>query len=231
MILQNGIGFMQSESNQYVQGHDKNVPKSDVYDPFLTSGTLIQQLQRNPADQDAWQRFVCKYSPLIRLWCRQWKLQEADTEDLLQNVLLEISRNMQIAQWRKEGRFRYWLKTIVYRAWCDLLKRLQRPGAGSGDSQVIRLLQNVAARDDLLCRLEQMSQREMLELAMTEVKTRVQPHTFEAWRMMSMDGASGVETAAALSMNTGAVFVARSRVDQLMSDIVRRLDAEPDEKQ
>ncbi len=215
---------MNSESNQ------DELRKLETADPFLTSMTLIQQLQKNPADEEAWQRFAAKYSPLIRLWCRQWKLQEADTEDLMQNVLLEISRNMQITQWRQEGRFRYWLKTIVYRAWCDLLKRLQRPGVGSGDSQVIQLLQNVAARDDFLNRLEQLCQREILELAMAEVKNRVQPHTFEAWRMMSLDGATGAETAAALNMNTGAVFVARSRVDHLMSEIVRRLDAEPDKQ-
>jgi RNA polymerase sigma-70 factor (ECF subfamily) len=212
---------MNDESNQ------DDVQKQDFKDPFLTSRTLIRQLQRNPADDDAWQRFAATYAPLIRLWCRQWKLQEADTEDLMQNVLLEISRNMQIAQWRQEGRFRYWLKTIVYRAWCDLLKRLQRPGAGSGDSQVVQLLRNVSARDDFLNRLDQLCHRELLDLAMAEVKTRVQSHTFEAWRMMSIDGASGAETAASLNMNTGAVFVAKSRVDQLMSDIVRRLDADP----
>ncbi|MCA9060303.1 MAG: sigma-70 family RNA polymerase sigma factor [Planctomycetaceae bacterium] len=164
---------------------------------------------------------------MIRLWSRKWKLQEADAEDLMQNVLLEICRNAQIAQFRQEGRFRYWLKTIVYRSWCDLLKRLQRPGGGSGDSQVLQLLHNVAARDDLLHRLDQEYRRELLELAMAEVKSRVQPHTFDAWRMMSLEDTSGADAAEALNMSTGAVFVAKSRVDRLMSEVVRRLDAEP----
>lgn len=193
-------------------------------DPFQTSVTLIHRLQQNPDDSQAWKDFTEKYAPLIRLWSRQWKLQEADAEDLLQNVLLEISRNKQLAQFRQEGRFRYWLKTIVYRSWCDLLKRLQRPGGGSGDSQVLQLLHNVAARDDLLNRLDREYRRELLELAMTEVKSRVQPSTFEAWRMMSLDNASGAETSNSLNMTTGAVFVAKSRVDRLMSEVVRRLD-------
>lgn len=205
--------------------HDN--PDCEHQDPFLTSHTLIRSLQRNPNDQAGWQRFAEKYTPLIRLWSRQWKLQEADAEDLTQNVLLEISRCAQIAQFRQEGRFRYWLKTIVYRSWCDLLKRLQRPGGGSGDSQVLQLLHNVAARDDLLSRLDEEYRRELLELAMTEVRDRVQPHTFEAWRMMSLDNVSGAATADALNMSTGAVFVAKSRVDRLMSETVRRLDADP----
>ncbi|MCA9066154.1 MAG: sigma-70 family RNA polymerase sigma factor [Planctomycetaceae bacterium] len=205
--------------------HDN--PDCEHQDPFLTSHTLIRSLQRNPNDQAGWQRFAEKYTPLIRLWSRQWKLQEADAEDLTQNVLLEISRCAQLAQFRREGRFRYWLKTIVYRSWCDLLKRLQRPGGGSGDSQVLQLLHNVAARDNLLHRLDQEYRQEILELAMIEVRNRVQPHTFEAWRMMSLEHATGEATADALNMSTGAVFVAKSRVDRFMSETVRRLDADP----
>ena len=79
----------------------------------------------------------------------------------------------------------------------------------------------------LLRLLDEEYRRELLELAMTEVRDRVQPHTFEAWRMMSLDNVSGAATADALNMSTGAVFVAKSRVDRLMSETVRRLDADP----
>jgi RNA polymerase sigma factor (sigma-70 family) len=193
-------------------------------DAFCTSHTLLGRLQNDPQDQAAWKEFAEKYGRLIRLWCREWRLQDADTQDVTQNVLLEISRNMQIGQYRREGRFRYWLKTITYRAWCDYLKRQQRPGAGSGDSAILSLLNNSEARDDLLERLDAECRSELLEIAMQQAQQRVQENTFEAWRFMSLEGLSGAETAKRLGMNAGAVFVARSRVSLMLSEIVRQLD-------
>jgi len=201
---------------------DNDSPRST--DLFRTSLTLLGRLQHDPADQAAWTEFSERYGRLIRIWCGEWRLQNADIEDVTQNVLLEISRNMQIAQYRQDGRFRYWLKTIAYRAWCDYLKRQQRPGGGTGDSAIIRVLENVQARDDLLERLDAECRSELLEAAMQQVRTRVQPNTFEAWRLMSLEGLSGADTAAQLGMNAGAVYVARSRVSLMLSEIVRRLD-------
>ena len=198
-------------------------------DAFRTSHTLLGRLQDDPQDQVAWAEFAEKYGRLIRLWCREWRLQDADTQDVTQNVLLEISRNMQIGQYRREGRFRYWLKTIAYRAWCDYLKRQQRPGAGSGDSAVLRLLNNSEARDDLLARLDAECRSELLDIAMQEVRQRVQENTFEAWRLMSLEGLSGAEAAERLDMNVGAIFVARSRVSLMLSEIVRQLDPDTQE--
>jgi len=197
-------------------------------DAFLTSHSLLGRLRQCPHDQEAWSMFADRYGKLIRIWCRQWHLQNADIEDVTQNVLLEISRGMQLTQYRNEGRFRYWLKTIAYRAWCDYLKRQQRPGGGSGDSVIVRLLNNAQARDDLLKQLDDECRRELLDAAMHEVQSRVQSHTFESWRLMSFEGRSGEEVAASLGINIGSVFVAKSRVDRLMTEVVKRLDREPE---
>jgi RNA polymerase sigma factor (sigma-70 family) len=202
---------------------------SPINDQFRTSLTLLGRLQHDPADQAAWTEFSERYGRLIRIWCGEWRLQNADIEDVTQNVLLEISRNMQIAQYRQDGRFRYWLKTIAYRAWCDYLKRQQRPGGGTGDLAIIRVLENVQARDDLLSRFDAECCSELLEIAMSQVRERVRPNTFEAWRLMSLDGFSGADAAAQLGMNVGAVFVARSRVSMMLSEIIRQLDPDTDD--
>jgi RNA polymerase sigma-70 factor (ECF subfamily) len=76
-------------------------------------------------------------------------------------------------------------------------------------------------------RLDDECRRELLDAAMNEVRSRVQTSTFESWRLMSFEGCSGEEVAQTLGINVGTVFVARSRVDRLMSEIVRRLDREP----
>jgi DNA-directed RNA polymerase specialized sigma24 family protein len=52
---------------------------------------------RSPLDQAAWNEFVERYGRRIYGWCRQWGLQEADAEDVTQDVLLRLARKMQVA--------------------------------------------------------------------------------------------------------------------------------------
>jgi len=63
--------------------------KLDSTDP--TSATLIGRVGLGSSDQAAWERFVDLYGPRIRGWCRRWGLQEADSEDVTQEVLLRLS--------------------------------------------------------------------------------------------------------------------------------------------
>lgn len=193
-------------------------------DDLPTSVSLLARLHERPRDQHAWSAFVTRYGGLIQRWCRGWGLQESDAQDVTQNVLLELSRQMQLQQYRGDGRFRGWLRTIAYRAWCDYAKRQRRPGGGSGESGVVRVLNSIEAREDFLTAVERECDRELLEIAMQRVKARVQPHTWEAFRLMTFEGLSGADTAARLQMKTGSVFVAKSRVDRMLSDEVTALD-------
>src|SRR3954471_852616 len=40
-----------------------------------TSLTLLERVQRFPADREAWDEFVRRYHPVIHAWCRKWGLQ------------------------------------------------------------------------------------------------------------------------------------------------------------
>src|SRR4051794_25181714 len=66
----------------------------ETIDP-ATSASLLIRLQQAPADQDAWLEFLRRYGPRIHNWCRRWGLQEADAQDVTQNVLLKLTRAMQ----------------------------------------------------------------------------------------------------------------------------------------
>jgi RNA polymerase sigma-70 factor (ECF subfamily) len=124
------------------------------------------------------------------------------------------------------GSFRGWLKTIAYRAWCKFLDGRAR--AGSGDSAVAAVLESVAAGDDLMQRLEEECNRELLEQAMARVRLRVQPRTWEAFRLLALEEGSGSEVAAQLGMKVGAVFVAKSNVRKMIEEEISRLDRTPD---
>jgi len=64
----------------------------DSIDP--TSATLLDRVGLSPNDQMAWARFVGLYGSRIRGWCRQWGLQESDSDDVTQDVLLRLAQKL-----------------------------------------------------------------------------------------------------------------------------------------
>src|SRR5436305_6703044 len=102
-----------------------------------TRVTLLGRLRRDPTDAAAWGEFVEHYGGKIYGWCRKWNLQEADAQDVTQMVLLKLSQKMGEFVYDPSRSFRAWLKVITHHAWQDFVKERQRPGLGSGDSQVL----------------------------------------------------------------------------------------------
>ena len=200
---------------------DPNVP---------TSPTLLGRLGRVPADHAAWAEFAERYGRKIYGWCRRWGLQEADAEDVTQDVLLRLARKMRDFRYDPARSFRAWLKTVTHHAWRDFAEGLNRPGARGGDSRNLELLQTVEARDALVSDLDRECERELLDEALARVRLRVQPHTWQAFHLLAVEGRSGAEAAARLGMKVAAVFVARSKVQKMAREEVRKLDGRAPEE-
>jgi RNA polymerase sigma-70 factor (ECF subfamily) len=190
-----------------------------------TSVSLLGRLGTDPTDAAAWGEFVRRYGPKVLLWCRHWNLQPADADDVTQNVLLRVARQMATFRYDPARSFRGWLKTIAHAAWCDWLEAQRRPGQGSGDTAMLERLMTVEARDDLLRQLEDEYDRELLDLAAAQVRLRVAPHTWEAFHLQAIEGLPGAEAAARLGMKVGAAFVAKSKVQRMLRDLIEELDA------
>jgi RNA polymerase sigma-70 factor (ECF subfamily) len=186
--------------------------------------TLLGRLRRNPGDQKAWAEFVEQYGPRIYSWCRRWDLQEADAQDVTQNVLLRLAQKLHEFSYDPSRSFRAWLKTLTQHAWSDFVESRKRGGMGSGDSQVLRLLGSLEAREDLLARLDGEFDRELLEQAIALVRLRVAPQTWEAFRLTAIEGLSGAEAAERIPMQVAQVFVARRRVQKMLQAELERLE-------
>jgi RNA polymerase sigma factor (sigma-70 family) len=185
-----------------------------------TSTTLLGRLRCQPADQEAWKEFVWRYGPHIFQWCRKWNLQEADAQDVTQNVLLKLAGKMQTFQYDASRSFRGWLRTLTLHALSDFLQERQR-----SDPQALHSLSAAAARDSLLHDLEEEFDRELLEKAMVRVRQRLAPHKWQAFALTALEGLSGSEAAARLHMKVATVFTAKSKVQQLLHKEVQQLEA------
>jgi RNA polymerase sigma-70 factor (ECF subfamily) len=174
---------------------------------------------------EAWPQFVQRYGPLLYRWCRAWNLQEADAEDVTQTVLAKLAQRLHTFRYDSAQSFRAYLKTLAHYAWCDLLEAYRQPGAGTGDSQVLRHLEATATRDDLAQRLREEFDQELVEQALQRVQQRVEAKTWEAFRLTALEGWSGAETAERLGLTVAAVFKARSRIQQMLKEEVASADA------
>src|SRR5262245_15050843 len=188
-----------------------------------TSATLLARLRQAPADQAAWAQFTERYGRKIYAWCRQWNLQEADAEDVTQTVLLKLAEKMQTFDYDRERSFRAWLKTVTRNAWSDFWSG-RKIAVAAGGSMAVELLRTVEAREDLVKRLDDEFDRELLDEASARVRQRVTPRTWQAFEMTAVQGKSGAEAAAALDMKVATVFVARSKVQKMLQEEIKKMD-------
>jgi RNA polymerase sigma factor (sigma-70 family) len=186
--------------------------------------TLLGRLRRDPTNQTAWGEFVDQYGPKLMGWCQKWRLQEADAQDVTQNVLLKLAEKLRDFTYDPSRSFRAWLKTVAHNACSDFLESRQKPGLGSGDSQIGHVLLNAEAREDLLNHLEQEFDREILEEAMMRVRLRVAPQTWQAFWLTACEGVSGADAATRIPMQVAQVYVAKRRVQKMLQEEVARLE-------
>lgn len=195
-----------------------------------TSPTLLDRLRRDPANQAAWSEFLQRYTPRIYGWCRRWDLQPADAEEVTQNVLLKLVGKLATFAYDPSRSFRGWLKTLTHHAWIDYLESVKSRGIGGDGSRAMAVLQSIEARDDLVQRLEEEFDHELLEEAMARVRKRVEPQTWEAFRLTSLEGLSGAEAAVRIPMKEAMVFIARGRVLKLLRQEVQNLEGAADQE-
>jgi RNA polymerase sigma-70 factor (ECF subfamily) len=191
-----------------------------------TSLTLLERLQHNPDDPQAWNLFIERYQPRIRRWCLTWGLQDSDADDVAQEVLVKLFAALRKFQYDPSRSFRAWLKTVTQHAWSDFVAARRRdPGHAAGRIETIT--DSAEARSDFERQLEDAFDRELLEVAMHRIQKRVKPATWDAFRLTAVEGLSGAEVAGRLGIPVAHVFVAKHRVQKMLQEEVRNLKDEP----
>jgi RNA polymerase sigma-70 factor (ECF subfamily) len=188
-----------------------------------TRVTLLARLRLDQTDQVAWADFVERYGRHIYRWCRQWKLQDADAEDVTQAILLKLAQKLPEFAYDPTRSFRGWLKTLAHHAWRDFVDS-RRPAQGTGDQSVWELLDTLEARDDLVLKLEEAYDLELLEAAQARVRLRVAPHTWEAFKLVALEGKPAAEVALTVQMQVAMVYVAKSKVQKMLQEEIKNLE-------
>src|SRR5262245_17259195 len=143
-------------------------------DQMQTRLSLLMRLTRpGPFDERAWREFVDQYAPLIYDWCCRHQLQETDARDVTPQVMLKLAKQLPTFSYDPSKSFRAWLRKLTHHAWVDFLADQNQ--RGSGDTGIWQVLASVESRDDLLQRIEEQFDLEMLDVAVANVRARVEP--------------------------------------------------------
>jgi RNA polymerase sigma-70 factor (ECF subfamily) len=181
-------------------------------DPETRRSLLLRLRDRD--DTRAWEEFVEIYEPLLYRLARGRGLQHADAEEMVQEALVAVASS--IERWDPDpihGSFRGWLFCIARNVTINFLTR-RRPGQqGAGGTSLQLLLEGHPDPDsEAAADFEPQYQREVFHWAVRQIRAEFRPSTWQAFWKTAVDGEPISETAAALGLSIGAVYMARSRV-------------------
>ena len=177
-----------------------------------TSVTLLERVRSR--DQDAWQRLLHLYTPLVAYWCRHGGVHAQDAEDVCQEVFQAVAVGLEGFRREHAGEtFRGWLRGITRHKILDYFRRRRQPQAEGGtDAQ--RRLAGVAQAETPLPDTDD-PEEELTRLyhrALELVRSEFEARTWQAFWRAAVDGHATDIIATDLGMSAVAVRKAKSRV-------------------
>jgi RNA polymerase sigma factor (sigma-70 family) len=185
--------------------------------------SLLLQL-KNGANQAAWEEFVAVYSPVIYRFARGRGLQDADAQDLAQNVLSAVADGIQGFKPDKgRARFRTWLCRIASNQTITMFRR-RKPDTARGGTTALAVLER-QMRDEAT-ELELNYRREAFRMLARRARMEFEEATWQAFWMTAVEGISVEETARSLGRTVGSIYTARSRIIHRLQEMARAYERE-----
>src|SRR5262249_8979133 len=170
-----------------------------------TSLSWLGRLAGDPTEGD-WKQLLDVYGPLLRSWLARSGVAMADHDDLVQEVLIVVVRQVSEFDHRGPGAFRAWLRGIL----ANPIRKYFRDLAPSSPAIDLDAL---AASDSLLGREMDREHDEYLAArALRAVEGDFAPATWAAFKRHVLDGRVAQEVASELGMSINSVLLAKSRV-------------------
>jgi RNA polymerase sigma factor (sigma-70 family) len=194
----------------------------DLRSSLGTQASLIQRV-RDLTDTASWAEFDRLYRPFLFKIARRSGLPLEDADEVVQEVFAKVAQA--IVEFRldhERGRFRGWLKAITVR------KLIDRRRARDRSVSPVAMTSDPLVFDSLEEEWDRAYRRHVLDHAMEEVRSRIEPKTWTCFEEHTLRRRRADEIAAELGMTVNAVYVNAFRTIQRIREQCRDYEEEKD---
>lgn len=187
-----------------------------------TSESLLFRLQDSPdgdIDQNAWEKFVQLYTPLMFHWARKVGLQQSDAADLVQDVLSIVFRRLPDFQYDTSGSFRGWLRTVTLNKFREKKRKRVTDVSVASNSvlEQISSLQRAESTWDLDYG------RMLMQQTMELMEPDFHPGTWKALRAVMAEGMTVDQAAEATGVSVWTIYSAKARLMKRLREELKGL--------
>jgi RNA polymerase sigma-70 factor (ECF subfamily) len=173
-----------------------------------TSTSLLNRLKEAAPDSPQWVRFHELYRPFIQYWIARIASAPGEVEDLTQEVLVVVVRELPRFQRQRDGSFRAWLRQVTLNRCRAFFKSRKHEQAASGD--MLDQLQDPGS--DLSHQWDRDHDRHVAGQLLRLAKNDFEATTWSAFERFALDGQPAAAVARELGMTENAVLLAKHRV-------------------
>ena len=184
---------------------------------LTTDITLLERI--TDGDEISWGQFREIYSPLIRLFGADWGLDDAECDELVQDVLVSFFKASKVFRYdRRRGSFRSYLRTVVRDCVSKLLLRRGGSVGSAADES--------AAAVDLAFEEKWDAEwyNHLLGEALKVLRSESDYIAYQCFVRYALDGEAPERVARSLGVSVNAVYVNKCRLLARLRGIVRQLN-------
>jgi RNA polymerase sigma-70 factor (ECF subfamily) len=209
---------------------------SDADELAPTRLSLIERL-RDLDDQGSWQEFFDTYWKLIYCAAIKGGLPDDEAEDVVQETIIGIARNMENFRYEPEVcSFKGWLMHVTR---CRIIDHLRKNPAAKysfvpieTDTKTGEKLEagpqpvqpGCASEQEFENLWDEEWKKNLVDAAMERVKRKVTPEHYQIFYLHSVKGMLGRDIAELFGASLAKVYVIRHRVARLIKQEVRSLE-------
>jgi RNA polymerase sigma-70 factor (ECF subfamily) len=160
-------------------------------------------------DEQAWQRLVALYRPLVLFWCTRGGVPAGDTEDVAQEVFACVARDLGGFHRDQPGdTFRGWLRVVTRNQTLLYFRKNKDQAVAEGGSDACQRLHEVAGPEQG----EEEQMQEVYRRALEQVRCEFEEKTWRAFWLAAIEQRAPGVLADELGMSAAAIRQAKSRV-------------------
>lgn len=195
-------------------------------DQYNTRQTLIQRMKENQ-DNQSWEEFLRIYRPYIHAIVRDMNISEFDADDIAQQVMIKVWRNIGKIEINPGKRFRSWLSTMTKNCVKDYIRKrvLDAERLEKASRDETRLYLNAIRLPDV----ELIAEREwgvyVFKLAMERIEGLFTGKAMQVFQL-SLEGMDVAHIAEKMELKENSVYRLKNRVKERIAQEIEVLREE-----